>query len=300
MGHINSVKVTEAATVIVKGSIGEFIVTAAGVILDNADNSVEIINIKEGVTLKDPQEIDIPETPKNDVRGNLVEQTKGQKAMEAAKTIVSYKFDEGYATKMSNFVFNMNDGDGFITNNNYFGATQKIVSGVPKPATGDEVAEAIVKDFYITLKGRFTPLTSKWVITNVGSEVIFTSKLDKFYDFQIDVPEKENRAEIKGEFLKKQKGSEGREGKREVNTLTIDGIVARTGKIVVTFEDGTVTSEKTIEISKGDTPVSIAGKTASAFSDLVDWDVTNVEGSKDVVFTAEKASEDKEVKVSIK
>ena len=108
---------------------------------------------------------------------------------------------------MSNFKFYINDGDG-IVKNNLFGSTQKIVNGVPQPRTGEEVAAAIVENLYVTQKGSYKDLTDKWDITNVGSELIFTSKATKAYkDAQFKVNESENRADIKGEMIFKILGS---------------------------------------------------------------------------------------------
>lgn len=300
-GQISSVKITETAEVIVQGSIGEFTVIVPDVILDDANKGVKIIKIEEGASLKDPEHNDIPATSNTALSGEVVKTTKGQQATQSAKTIVSYKFDEGYAPKMSNFIFNINDGDGVMTTNNYFGATQKVVNGIVERRTGVEVAEAIVYDLNIGRKVRFGKLTSKWEITNVGSEVIFTSKLNKSYDdFQIVVPTYNNRAEIKGTFLIKQTGSEGIGGKAQVNTLTIKGTAGEARELSVTFTDGLVTVDKTIKISEGDTLGHIAEKITIAFSDLAEWEVTNTQGSADVLFTAREAAEDRDVRILIK
>lgn len=57
-------------------------------------------------------------------------------------------------------------------------------------------------------------------------------------------------------------------GKAQVNTFTIRGTVGEAGELSVVFEDGVVTVDKTIKISKGDTPASIAAKIAIVFGDL--------------------------------
>ena len=232
------------------------------------------------------------------VNGVLVKTTAGEAAVKAAKTIVSYKFEESTAPKMSNFVFHFNDGKG-IAVNNYFGSSQKVVNGVVHPRTGTEVVESIINDFYIKLKSRFVYLTSVWDISSEGSEVIFTSKRDESYDNAVVViPEKDNRAEIKGEFLKKQAGSEGSAGVKQVNTLKITGAIIKAGNVVVTFEEGIEKVEKTIEVLKADTRASIAAKIAKEFSGLSGWDVTNAKGVADVVFTSKTANADKDLNIT--
>ncbi|WP_079524672.1 hypothetical protein [Solibacillus isronensis] len=215
--------------------------------------------------------------------------------MEGQQTIVSYKFEEGYAPKMSNFVFNINDGDGFVTNNNFFGATQKIVSGVPKARTGEEVAAAIVEHFYVSSKKRFEPLTNKWDIKNEGSELIFTSKAKKPYNILLEVPEKENRAEIKGEFLKQQTGIEDYVGVKQVNKVTLNGAIKVNGETVITFEDGEERAEITVTILQDDSFATIAKKVASGLNNLNNWDVTNIDGSAEVIFTSKEARADKSI-----
>lgn len=123
--------------------------------------------------------------------------------------------------------------------------------------------------------------------------------LKKHYDIILDVPEKDNRAKIKGEFIKKQDGNEPVEGIKQVNTLTIHGIVKVKGKLIVTFESGDVVIEKTINVSKDDSHANIASKIADAFSDLKDWNVTNDDGSSDVLFTAKEEGTNKDMKVTI-
>ena len=220
----------------------------------------------------------------NRITGNLVKTTAGEAEGEAAKTIVSYKFEEGYAPNMSNFKFYIYDGDAYV--NEWFGSSTQKVGPVPSPRTGVEVAEVIVNSIYVSQRVAFLPLTEKWDVTSVGSEVIFTSKADKAYDnFQIVVPEKDNRAEIQGEFLKKQAGSAGHAGVNQVNTLTVGGTVGKSGSLVITFDDGSDRTEKTISIAKDDTHASIASKIAQVFSVLSGWDVTNSSGSASVIFT---------------
>jgi len=235
----------------------------------------------------------------NNVTGNLVKTRNGQAPVEPAKSIVSYKFDEGYAPKMNPFKFYIYDGDGYV--NEWYGSgTQKVIDGKVYPRTGVEVAEAIVKDIYITQKGFFTPLTEKWDVTNVGSEIIFTSKANKAYDnFKIVVPESENRAEIKGEFLKKQAGTEGKAAVKQVNTLTINGNVNKAGKLSISFDDGMEKVDKTIVVGKKDSTAIIAANIAEALSNLTGWNVTNATGSTDVVFTAKTAAADKDVTVTL-
>ncbi|MFS0821606.1 hypothetical protein [Bacillus sp. 1P02SD] len=235
----------------------------------------------------------------NSVEGNLVKNTAGKAAVEGTKTVVSYKFDEGYAPKMSNFKFIINDGDGYSIDW-LFGATQKVVGGKVLPRTGVEVAEAFIEDFYVSRKKSFLPLTSKWDITAEGSALVFTSKADKNYEnFNIDVPEKDNRAEIEGEFIRKQDGREGNEGVKQVNTLTINGEIAKSGQLLVTFNDGTEQLEKTVQVSKNDSTSVVASKVATSLADLAGWNVTNQQGTSDVVFTAKSAAADKDVKVTI-
>ncbi|WOV88062.1 S-layer homology domain-containing protein [Sporosarcina oncorhynchi] len=262
----------------------------------------QLVGSVETVTPSEtPNVIETPTTKKNVINGEVVQKAIGQKASQASKTIVSYKFSAEKAPIMSNFEFNIDDGDGFITNYNYYSATQSIEGNVPKQRTGIDVAEAIVRDFHVTLKGRFAPLLQKWDVTSAGSEVIFTSKLNKAYDnFQIAIPSNGNRAEIKGEFIKKQQGSQGVDGKIEVNILTVNASVYKPSEIFVTFNDGTVTFDKKIAVTSNDTSISIASKIAAAFNDLVDWDVTNAKGSADVVFTAKEAMDDREVTITIK
>jgi hypothetical protein len=235
----------------------------------------------------------------NAVNGNLVKTTVGVAPVAAAKTIVSYKFDEGFAPKMNPFNFFIYDGDGFV-NEWYGSSSQKVVNGVVFPRTGAEVAEAIVNDFYVRQKGSFTALTSKWDVTNVGSEVVFTSKADKAYDnFNIVIPAKDNRAEIKGEFLKKQAGTPGNAGVKQVNTLTVDGTVNKSGKLSVVFEDGTDNVTKSIAVTKQDTAATIAAKIGSELQGLNGWDVTYPAGTSSVIFTSKTASADKNVKLTL-
>lgn len=118
-------KTTEAAEVTVQGSNSEFTVTVPDVILDDANKGVKIIKIEEGASLKGPEDNDIPATSNTTLSGEVVKTAKGQQATHSAKTIVSYKFDEGYAPKISNFIFNINDGNGVMTTNNYYGLPQK-------------------------------------------------------------------------------------------------------------------------------------------------------------------------------
>lgn len=232
------------------------------------------------------------------VNGVLVKTTAGEAAVKASKTIVSYKFEETTAPKMSNFVFHFNDGKG-IQVNNYFGSSQKVVNGVVHPRTGTEVVESIVNDFYVKLKSRFVYLTNVWDISSEGSEVIFTSKRNESYENAIiKVPEKDNRAEIKGEFLNKQAGSEGSAGINQVSTLKISGAIIKTGNLVITFEEGIEKVEKTIEVLKTDTYASIAAKIAKKFNGLSGWDVTNVKGEADVVFTSKTANADKDLNIT--
>ncbi|MBY0121127.1 hypothetical protein [Bacillus sp. S/N-304-OC-R1] len=239
-----------------------------------------------------------PENP-NDITANLANTVEGKAASEGQSAIYSYKFEEGYAPKMSNFKFNIYDGDGYV-NEWYMGGTQKVVNGVVYPRTGAEVAEAIVQDFYVTLKGSFTSLTNKWDVTNVGSEVVFTSKAKKAYDgFKIVVPEKDNRSEIKGEFFAKQEGSAGHSGIQQVSTLTIQGTAQKAGALDVSFFDGVTNVTKTINLNAGDTPEAIAAKIASEFGSLADWHTAHAEGSANVVFTAKAAGENKELTITL-
>ena len=50
------------------------------------------------------------------VNGVLEKTTAGEAAVKASKTILSYKFEERTAPKMSNFVFDFNDGKRQIVN----------------------------------------------------------------------------------------------------------------------------------------------------------------------------------------
>ncbi|MEH7344353.1 hypothetical protein V7122_10815 [Bacillus sp. JJ1532] len=239
-----------------------------------------------------------PENP-NEIQGSLVETVIGEAALEGGSAVFSYKFDEGFAPKMSNFKFNIYDGDGYV-NEWYLSSSQKVINGVVHPRTGAEVAEAIVRDFYVTLKGSFTTLTNKWDVTNVGSEVVFTSKAKRAYDgFKIVVPEKDNRAEIKGEFLVKQAGSVAHAGIKQVSTLTVQGTAQKDGALDVSFSDGTTDVTKTINLVKADTPATIAAKIAAEFSGLAGWDVANAVGSADVVFTATVEEAHKEVTITL-
>lgn len=244
----------------------------------------------------EPGETD-PGNP-NEINGVVANTVEGEEASEGESAIYSYKFDEGFAPKMNPFKFFIYDGDGYV-NEWYGSSSQKVINGVIHPRTGEEVAEAIVRDFYVTQKGSFTQLTNKWDVTNVGSEVVFTSKEKKSYEnFRIEVPEKENRAEIKGEFLAKQVGSKGHNGVKQVSTLTIQGTVYNDGTHAVSFSDGTENITKTINLVKADTPASIAAKIANEFGDLQGWNVTNSEGSANVVFTAKAAAANKEIAVT--
>jgi hypothetical protein len=235
----------------------------------------------------------------NAVNGNLVKTTAGVAPVAAAKTIVSYKFDEGFAPKMNPFNFYIYDGDGFV-NEWYGSSSQKVVNGVVSARTGAEVAEAIAFDINVKIKGSFTALTSKWDVTTVGSEVIFTSKADKAYDnFNIVIPAKDNRAEIKGEFLKKQAGTPGNAGVKQVNTLTVDGTINKAGKLTVAFEDGTENVTKSIAITKKETTATIAAKIVSELQGLNGWDVTYPAGTSSVIFTSKTAAADKNVNLTL-
>ncbi|MFJ5769599.1 hypothetical protein [Psychrobacillus sp. NPDC093180] len=198
---------------------------------------------------------------------------------------------------MSNFKFYINDGDGIIKEN-LFGSTQT-TDHTPKPRNGTQVAEALIENIYVTQKGSYKDLTEKWDITNVGSELIFTSKAEKAYkDAQFKVNEKENRAEIKGEMFLKNLGNVGVTGKKEVNILSVIGTAVTNGKLDVTFDDGTKVT-KTITVAKGDTKETIAAKISTAFQNLTDWDVTNTAGTAKVEYKAKAEASDKDVKVTI-
>ncbi|KAA0955592.1 hypothetical protein FQ087_13385 [Sporosarcina sp. ANT_H38] len=199
---------------------------------------------------------------------------------------------------MSNFKFYINDGDGVVFDF-LFGETQKFVDNKLEFRTGKEIAEGLIEKLYVTQKGSFKKLTDKWDVTNDGSELIFTSKEFKaFSSAQFTVNEKENRAEVKGEMLKKKLGGPAVAGEKEVNTLTVTGSAVSTGNLEVTFDDGNKVT-KTIAVAKGDTPDAIATKIMAAFNGLADWGVTKTEGTAVLVFTAKVAGVDKEVKVTI-
>ena len=166
--------------------------------------------------------------------------------------------------------------------------------------TPEKIAKNVLEYFNTTQKSRFAPLTSKWEIINEGPELIFTSKDNKASKLNIQISEKENRAKITGEFQLEQVGTQGSEGIKEVNTLTVENaLVYNVSSIIVIFDDGEVNVSKAISIAKDDTTESIAAKISNAFSDLEDWDVSNEEGSSDVVFTVKNASADKEVKITL-
>lgn len=263
-------------------------------------NNKSIRDDKTNISVNPSQGHERPAIKENMINGKVVQKVHGQQASQASKTIVSYKFNEGTSSAMSNFKMNINDGDGY-SNEWLMAATQKVNKESVQARTGVEVAEALVDDFTVTRRKTFTPLTDKWDITNVGSELIFTSKLNKAYDdFQITFPSNDNRAEVKGEFLKKQQGSQGIDGKVEMNVLTVDATVNKSGKMLVTFADGKVTSEKTITIIITDTASSLAAKIAAAFTDLAEWDVTNAKESAEVVFTSKEAMDDREITISIR
>lgn len=198
---------------------------------------------------------------------------------------------------MSNFKFYINDGDG-IVKNNLFGSTQTS-SHTPAPRNGTQVAEAIIENLYVTQKGSYKDLTDKWDVTNVGSELIFTSKeMKAFKDAQFKVNEKENRAEIKGEMIFKNLGDVPINGVKEVNVLTITGSAISNGELNITFDDGSKVT-KTIAVAKGDSVEAIAAKINVAFKELDLWEVTNAKESADVVFTSKTVSADKDVKITI-
>lgn len=199
---------------------------------------------------------------------------------------------------MSNFKFYINDGDGVVIDW-FFGETQKFVDNILQFRTGEEIVEGLIEKINVTQKGSFKELTDKWDVTTDGSELIFTSKEFKAYtNAQFTVNGKDNRAEVKGEMLKKKLGGPAVAGEKEVNTLTVTGSAVSTGNVEVTFDDGTKVT-KTIAVAKGDTPDATATKIMAAFNGLANWDVTKTEGTAVVVFTAKVAGSDKEVKVTI-
>lgn len=198
---------------------------------------------------------------------------------------------------MSNFKFYINDGDGIIKNN-LFGSTQ--TSGqTPKARNGAEVAAALVNNLYVTQKGSYKDLTDKWDITNVGSELIFTSKAEKAYkDAQFKVNENENRAEVKGEMIFKNLGNEPFKGQKEINEFTITNSAVSNGELIVTVDDGSIATQ-IIKVAKGDTKEIIATKISEAFQDLANWEVKVTVGTSTVVFTAKSNEDDKNVKITI-
>lgn len=198
---------------------------------------------------------------------------------------------------MSNFKFYINDGDG-IEKNNLFGSTQTTDS-TPKPRNGEQVAEAIVNNLYVTQKGSYKDLTDKWDVTNIGSEIIFTSKAAKAYEnAQFKVNEKENRAEIKGEMILKNLGNEPTAGQKEINELNITGSAVKNGELIVTFDDGVIVT-KIIKVAKGDTNEIIATKISDMFQDLKAWEVEVTEGTSTIMFKSKSNENDKDIKIII-
>lgn len=240
-----------------------------------------------------------PNVP-GEINTSFVNTVKGEAASEGAKTIVSYRFDETGSTG-DHFIFLINDGDGFASKpaqsgvllyKDFFAPRYK-VSELP-----NVIRTAIMTG---THRASYNDLKAKFDITAVGNEIIFTSKTNKAYDnFSIVIPPATgNQANIVGEFLAKQAGSVSSNGIKEVNTLTIDGAINDGGAFDITFSDGTETVTKTITATKKDTHATIAAVIASEFSSLSGWDVTNSNGSTNVVFTAKTASADKDVSITI-
>lgn len=166
---------------------------------------------------------------------------------------------------------------------------------------GVQLAEKLVNEMNAWNTAQVKSLKANWDYRNEGTQVIFTSKIDKSLNLEMWIESMPSSGAVEWDYKveKVQEGKEADLGVKQVNTLHLQASVYKKGSIKVTFNDGVNEVTKTIQVTEKDTEKSISEKIAAVFVDLVDWDVKKSEGSADVVFTAKEANGHRNVVVTI-
>ncbi|MEH7123056.1 hypothetical protein V7149_17185 [Bacillus sp. JJ1503] len=273
----------------------------------HGDNDIDFqgktgnIKLEVVATQVDGEETGGPTDPgnPNEIQGSLEDTVKGEAANEGKSEIVVFDFGEGKPTGGNsgwNFRFNDNDGVNAII-------IQTIYDYLPPEQNrfdGERLAKNLVNSIDESRIATWVKFKSVWEIKNEGSKVIFTSKEKKDYNVKITISYTHTgHPNIPEDQTDLQDGSAPHPGVNQVNTLTVQGTVQKDGALDVSFSDGTTDVTKTINLVKADTPATIAAKIAAEFSGLAGWDVTNAEGSADVVFTTKAAEAHKEVSITL-